>query len=679
LEQQPNQRPLRQIEPGTSEPGASGPGTRGPGEDEPQASVPQPTDAVLDVVPKGASSDDIGVGLPSDWVDAQLSRIELALRVSLEPVASARLLLLDLAPLVHAVQGAAYVLERGAARLTLAAGYAAGEGLPAHVAVGEGLLGQCAASRSKLVVSGISSEHFRVRSALGASSPATLVFVPVALEAGALAVLELAVLALAPSTETLLERLAQRSALGDRAHATTETFESALIAATHRPATAATREPELATTPSVSAGGRPGFWSTLSHELRSPLNSVIVLSQVLAENVEHNLSEKQVNLARVIHGSGKDLLALVDTVSLLAKIEARRLVLSPGELELGALQRHLSRALEPLAHARGLRLSVEIEPAAPLAIFTDPGRARQIVECMLVAAIERADGPVVRLRIGERSAGWSSDRERLNGAGAVLAFAVDGTFGTAPRDAAGADGSASVARPPLEPDAPDAAEPPPLGVLARSGVLGLALGRMLAGLLGGELRQDGDSARLTLYLPAASGGPRAASESPTETPHDADEKRSRRSEPASAAVEPEHLRYSTSAAARAGELEGLELLLVDPDVRRAFTLIGHLERQGAAVAHAEDLSEVLDRLPGKRAPSAVLIDASALRASPEPSVQRLLRLAEQLPLVVLRAASEEGARWPHVHRSSRAADTREVVALLRRVAARPGSLHTRTR
>src|SRR5688572_26675233 len=137
---------------------------------------------------------------------------------------------------------------------------------------------------------------------------------------------------------------------------------------TRRSATGA--QPEVAARATASV--RQGFWSTLSHELRSPLNSVIVLSQVLAENVERTLTEKQIHLARVIHGSGKDLLALVDTVSLLAKIEGRRLVLSPGELELAALEGQLSRALEPLARARGLGLSVQVEPGAPRAMLTDP-------------------------------------------------------------------------------------------------------------------------------------------------------------------------------------------------------------------------------------------------------------------------------------------------------------------
>jgi CheY-like chemotaxis protein len=675
LEQQPNDQPLRQPESTQREPRPAELGASELGQSELVQSELVQSERNADgggAMLAGAAGELDGP--PSDgWIDAQLSRLELLLRAPDEPAAVARFLLLELCPLVHALQGAAYVLEKGATQLSLAAGYAAGDGLPARVTVGEGLLGQCAASRRKLVASGVSSDYFRVRSALGASAPARIIVVPVALEAGALVVLELAFLAHAPGDEGLLDRLAQRRRQSEPLVA--EPFDDGLVTPSSGLTAGAAPTGPLAPGRTSSPSGltRQGIWSTLSHELRSPLNSVIVLSQVLAENVEQNLTAKQVNLARVIHGSGKDLLALVDTVALLAKVEARRLILSPGELELAALERHLWRALEPLARARALRLAIEVEPGAPRSIITDPARASQIVECMLVAAIERADGPVVRLRIGARRSGWSSDRERLNGAQLVLAFAVDGSSAA---DVVRPSSGAENAPPGLEPSRaaadgePDAAAPA-LGVLARGGMLGLALGRKLAALLGGELQQDGTSSELTLYLPAASAEPIAAADGVRA----GGARPLRAREQPGGVVEPEPGRPPIDLLLQAAELEGLQLLLVDTDVRRAFTLTGHLERHGASVAHAEELSEALDRLRG-RMPSAVLIDARVLLTTPEPSVQRLLRLAEQTPCVVI---GEEAADLPHLHRASRAGGAREVVTLLQRVADGARSPQTRAR
>ena len=652
-----------------------------------QPSDDQPRQRDSAVLARGAAEE----GTPcADWVEAQYSRLELLLCSPADPPMLARFLLHELAPLVNAAQGAAYVLSSGdASSLVLAGGYAAGDSLPARVAVGEGLLGQCAADRRKLLVRGVSADHFRIHSALGSSAPAALAFVPVALDDGALVVVELAWFgAREPASDMLLDRLAERRPR-EGAGGLQEKGPSPSGGASP-----AERSPSRVA-PTVPAPARQSFWSTLSHELRSPLNSVIVLSHVLAENAEHNLSDKQVNLARVIHGSGKDLLALVDNISLLTKIEAQRLVLSLGTLELDALRQQMLRMFQPLASARGLRLSVELDADAPDVLLTDGARVRQIVECMLATGIERGERAGVRLRIGPRRSGWSPDRQRLNGARGVLALALevdpDGTLEPSALDAAldhersagGADGPAA--------NEPDLGASSP-GSLARGGALGLAISRELATLLGGELQHDEAHAASILYLPLATwdrhgaqaiaGGDDAALARAAEPPGAGSDAvppaRAMDVPHASPATgEGESRRWSLAAPLGADALEGLEILLVDPDVRQAFTLTGQLERQGAVVAHTEDLAELVERLRGGRPPSAVLLDARVLGASPEASVRRLLRLAEQTPFVVLREAGDTAASMPRVHRVSRSADPREVVALLRRVAVPASSLHTR--
>ncbi|HWO09030.1 MAG TPA: histidine kinase dimerization/phospho-acceptor domain-containing protein [Polyangiaceae bacterium] len=599
-----------------------------------------------------------------DWVEAQLSRIELLLCSPVEPGALARLLLHELAPLVGAAQGAAYVstgAEAGA-QLALAAGYAAGDGLPARVSIGEGLLGQCAAARRKLVVRGVGADHFRVRSALGSSTPSELVFLPIAFDGVTLAVLELAFTgAREPGCDALLDRLVERRPSAEPAPR---------VELPAPPGGAAS--PALVASPALakpSLPGRQSFWSTLSHELRSPLNSVIVLSHVLAENAEHNLTEKQVKLARVIHGSGKDLLALVDNMSLLAKIEGQRLILAAAELELSALQQQLSRVFRPLATARGLELSIEVEPEAPRAIVTDAVRVRQILECLLAAAIDRSDVAAVRLRVGLRRSGWSSGGERLNGARGVLAFVVDAATNDDHVRDTGGGAAAALHGTPVAHEELDTGVASP-GALARGGALGLAISHELARLLGGELMQGGGSA-FTLYLPACDAESRAAPAVPACV--------ARSASTAGASAAPAPPAASEPRPPELAELVGVEIVLIDPDVRQAFTLTGELERQGAAVTHAEDLSEALERLAGRRAPSALLIDAQTLAASPEPAVQQLLRLGERTPIIVLRESGDGSASSPHVHRLPRFTGTRELVALLRRVAVPGGALQTGSR
>ena len=75
----------------------------------------------------------------------------------------------------------------------------------------------------------------------------------------------------------------------------------------------------------------------MSHELRTPLNSLLVLARLLAQNLEGNLTAKQVEYATIIHSSGSDLLRLINDILDLTKVEAGKMEITPERFALAGL------------------------------------------------------------------------------------------------------------------------------------------------------------------------------------------------------------------------------------------------------------------------------------------------------------------------------------------------------
>lgn len=130
------------------------------------------------------------------------------------------------------------------------------------------------------------------------------------------------------------------------------------------------------------------FLSTMSHELRTPLNSILILSQGLMENRKQNLDERQVEHARVIHSSGRDLLMLINDILDLSKVEEGKLELLSDDIELQGLADKLMAQFEAQAESKGLQFSIRIDSALPRSIVTDEQRLGQILRNFLSNAFK---------------------------------------------------------------------------------------------------------------------------------------------------------------------------------------------------------------------------------------------------------------------------------------------------
>lgn len=139
------------------------------------------------------------------------------------------------------------------------------------------------------------------------------------------------------------------------------------------------------------------FLARISHDIRTPLNSMLLLANALADNREKNLTSDQEQSAKVLAGAGSDLLALVNDLLDLSKLGAGKLQLAFENVSIASLIRHVSSQFQPLAAAKGLELLVNLHPDLPDTFVTDPRRLRQILWNLLSNALKYTSAGSVTL------------------------------------------------------------------------------------------------------------------------------------------------------------------------------------------------------------------------------------------------------------------------------------------
>ncbi|WP_240637972.1 response regulator [Paracoccus aestuarii] len=146
------------------------------------------------------------------------------------------------------------------------------------------------------------------------------------------------------------------------------------------------------------------FVANMSHELRTPLNALLIMSRLLAENRPRTLTDEQVRWAETIEASGKDLLALINDILDLSKIESGKLDLSRDLIQPQALAEKLTRAFEAQARQKNLRLVTEIAPGTP-DFESDRQRLEQVLRNFLSNALKFTERGQITLRVAPAAQG----------------------------------------------------------------------------------------------------------------------------------------------------------------------------------------------------------------------------------------------------------------------------------
>jgi PAS domain S-box-containing protein len=149
---------------------------------------------------------------------------------------------------------------------------------------------------------------------------------------------------------------------------------------------------------------KSNFLASMSHELRTPLNAIIGYSEMLQEDAVEADQEDFVPDLVKIHSAGKHLLALINDILDLSKIEAGKMDLYLDEFDLGDVVRQVATTIRPLVQKNGNEFSLRLD-GEPGSMMSDQTRLRQVLLNLLSNASKFTENGTISLEVARRAAG----------------------------------------------------------------------------------------------------------------------------------------------------------------------------------------------------------------------------------------------------------------------------------
>jgi signal transduction histidine kinase/DNA-binding response OmpR family regulator/HAMP domain-containing protein len=471
----------------------------------------------------------------TDWLKTNLAKFSRMLQGQKDLNTVGRLILSELAPVVSAQHAVFYIFDTSAEtpHLTLLASYASQgqSSVGRQVALGEGLVGQCALERQKVLLANVPPDYIRISSGLGSAPPKNILVLPVVFEGQVKGVLELASFErFNPTHQAFLDQLTESIGIVLNTIEANMRTEALLEQSQSLARELQSRQEELQNTNqelqekarqlahqnqeverknqeveqarqaleekakqlALTSKYKSEFLANMSHELRTPLNSLLILSDQLSKNPVGNLTPKQTEFAKTIHSAGNDLLMLINDILDLSKIESGTVVVDASEVRMSELHRYVERTFRHVAESKDVGFLIRLAPDLPPSVHTDAKRLQQVLKNLLSNAFKFTHYGQVTLTVETARAGWSPENEELNRSPLVLAFSVADTgIGIA------SDKQQIIFEAFQQADGSTSRKYGGTG-------LGLAISRELSRLLGGEIRltsNPGKGSTFTLYIP----------------------------------------------------------------------------------------------------------------------------------------------------------------------------------
>jgi HAMP domain-containing protein/signal transduction histidine kinase/CheY-like chemotaxis protein len=472
-----------------------------------------------------------------DWLKSNLAKFTQMLQGQKDLKTVTNRILSELAQVVNAQHGVFYILQQDETLQTVklklysAYAYKKEKNIPQEFAIGEGLVGQCAREKERILLTNVPDNYVKINSGLGESKPLNLIVLPVLFETEVKAVIELAsfdafskthldfleqltesigiVLNTIETNTRTEELLAQSQSLAgelkiqqeELRRTNDELQDKALLLVKQKNEVEAKNKEveearrsleEKAEQLTLTSKYKSEFLANMSHELRTPLNSLLILAQQLYENAEGNLNEKQIRYAKTIHSCGDDLIQLINDILDLSKIESGFISANFSTVRFAEIAAFVETTFKPISEARHLKFHIETDNKLPDHMETDLQRLNQILKNLLSNSFKFTEKGEVRLKIYEANRNWKPGVASLDTAKKVVAFAISDTGIGIPQEKQN-----------IIFEAFQQAEGSTSRKYGGTG-LGLSISRGLAELLGGTIELEshaGAGSTFTLFLP----------------------------------------------------------------------------------------------------------------------------------------------------------------------------------